>query len=240
MYIHANIEILNWESNFFNCKTAKLHFASDAPLISLTQLSSYDIVQAKIASNNAKLIDTMATMGFLFVEGEIDFCLRIDDVVKNHGLDLVLAVKNDIEALKNIAGSAFLHSRFRSPWYRLVDNSRFYSVWVEKAVKGTFDNVCLLSKGMFGNIQGFITVRKLLAKRDARIGLMATSATNHRKEVGKQLIEAVCKWCCQQEIDKLRIATQISNIGAIRLYSQMGAQIERIDYWLYRGRHDSI
>ncbi|MFS1538626.1 MAG: dTDP-4-amino-4,6-dideoxy-D-galactose acyltransferase [Candidatus Phlomobacter fragariae] len=240
MSIHANIEILTWESDFFKRKTAKLHFAPDAPTVLLNQLADYDIVQAKIATANTKLIDTVTAMGFLLIEGEIDFCLNIASKVKNHSLDLIVATEKDIEELKSIAATAFSHSRFRAPWYRMADNAHFYSVWLEKTVKGTFDDVCLLVEGGEGDIQGFVTVRILPVEKEARIGLLATVAAHQGKGVGKQLLTVACQWCEQHGVERLRIATQISNIGAMRLYSQMGAQIESTDYWLYRGRHDPI
>lgn len=240
MSIHANIEVLSWESDFFKRKTAKLHFAPDAPIVSLAQLTNYDLVQAKIATANTELIDAMLTMGFWLVESEIDFCLNIVSRIKNHSAELVVAAEKDIELLKTIAATAFSHSRFRPPWYQLVDNARFYSVWLEKAVKGFFDDCCLLVKNVQGDIQGFVTVRKLAVEKEARIGLLATAPAHQGKGVGKQLIIAACQWCEQQGVEQLRIATQISNIGAMRLYSQMGAQIESTAYWLYRGRHDPI
>ncbi|MFV9996679.1 MAG: dTDP-4-amino-4,6-dideoxy-D-galactose acyltransferase [Arsenophonus endosymbiont of Dermacentor nuttalli] len=245
MFVHANIEILSWESDFFNCKTAKLHFTPDAPALSLDQLVDYDIVQAKIATVNTELIDAMLAMGFWLVEGEVNFCLNIASRIKNRGLDLAnknltVAAANDIEVLKSIAATAFSHSRFRAPWYRLEDNSRFYSVWLEKAVKGNFDDVCLLVKNELGDIQGFVTIRKLAVAKEARIGLLATVATHQGKGVGKQLLTAACQWCERQGVERLRIATQISNIGAMCLYSQTSAQIESTAYWLYRGRNDPI
>ncbi|MFP3019095.1 MAG: dTDP-4-amino-4,6-dideoxy-D-galactose acyltransferase [Arsenophonus sp.] len=240
MFFHANIEILTWESDFFNRKTAKLNFLPNAPTISLSQLDEYDIIKAKVTTGNTKLIDAMTTIGFFLIEGEIDFCLNVAGRVKNKSLELSVADEKDIEELKSIAATAFLHSRFRSPWYRLEDNIRFYSFWIEKAVKGTFDDICLLLKGVQGDIHGFVTIKKLSSKKEARIGLLATAAPYQRKGIGKQLITISRQWSEQKGVDRLRIATQISNISAIRLYSKMGAQIERTDYWLYRGRHDPI
>ncbi|HGJ5874416.1 MAG TPA: dTDP-4-amino-4,6-dideoxy-D-galactose acyltransferase [Arsenophonus apicola] len=240
MSIHANIEILSWESDFFKRKTAKLHFAPDAPVVSLAQLADYDIVQAKIATANTERIDTMLAMGFWLVEGEVDFCLDIASRIKDHRSELAVAAEKDIKFLKSIAATAFSHSRFRTPWYRLADNARFYSIWLEKAVKGTFDDVCLLVKNVQGDIQGLVTVRKLAVEKEARVGLLATAPAHQGKGVGKQLLTAACQWCEQQGLERLRIATQISNIVAMRLYTQMGAQIESTAYWLYRGRHDPI
>nr|WP_238334245.1 GNAT family N-acetyltransferase [Arsenophonus endosymbiont of Bemisia tabaci] len=67
------------------------------------------------------------------------------------------------------------------------------------------------------------------------MGLLATAPAHQGKEVGKQLLAAAYQWCEQEGVERLRIATQISNIFAMRLYSQMGAQIESTAYWLYRG-----
>ncbi|MFP3036526.1 MAG: dTDP-4-amino-4,6-dideoxy-D-galactose acyltransferase [Arsenophonus sp.] len=240
MFIHANIEILSWESIFFKRKIVKLDFKPNAPILSLSQLNNYDITQAKISVNNIKLINAMMFMQFSMIQGEINFSLDITSILENKNSTLTIAVEEDIEELKNIATTSFLHSRFCTPWYRSVDSARLYSFWVEKAVMGTFDNVCLLIKDIKGNIHGFVTVRKSLIVKEARIGLLATINNHQRKGIGKKLVTTACQWCSWNGVEKLRISTQINNFGAIRLYSQMGGKIEKTYYWLYRGSHDII
>lgn len=48
MRVHASIEPLNWESDFFQLKSAKLHFDDSAATVSHADLDAYALVQAKI------------------------------------------------------------------------------------------------------------------------------------------------------------------------------------------------
>lgn len=238
MRVHASIEPLLWESDFFQLCSAKLNFASEAPLLSLAALEPFALVQAKIPAQRLDLADALAAGGFRLVEGEVDLSLTIG--TKNakaenaNGSSLRVATAADIAALRAAAGQAFSLSRFRAPWYRSGDSSRFYSLWVEKAVLGTFDHQCLLTQDALGQPSGFVTLRDLGAG-EARIGLLAVWSGAAGKGIGQQLMAAAAQWCQQRGIVRLRVATQIGNVAALRLYIRSGASIESTAYWLYRG-----
>ncbi|MGP1923956.1 MAG: hypothetical protein ACTS73_03230 [Arsenophonus sp. NEOnobi-MAG3] len=63
----------------------------------------------------------------------------------------------------------------------MIDNTHFYSTWLEKAVKGIFDDLCLLINDREGNIHGFVSIRKLPIEKEARIGLLTTVLAHQRK-----------------------------------------------------------
>ncbi|PHM44575.1 TDP-D-fucosamine acetyltransferase [Xenorhabdus mauleonii] len=245
MSIHANLEPLAWDSQFFGLSTARLHLLPETPpdavAITAEQLDEYALVQAKIPAQQTAIIDRLSGLGFSLVEGEADLLLPIEskEIV---GLDaeLICAIPQDIPALKAAAAQVFKASRFREPWYQPGDSGRFYAAWVEKAVLGTFDHECLLINDEYGQMKGFVTLREL-GGNEARIGLLAAVPGNHHQGIGTKLMSAAQLWCQNHQIQRLRVATQISNITALRLYTRRGAIIESTAYWLYRGRlNDSI
>ncbi|MBS0925075.1 dTDP-4-amino-4,6-dideoxy-D-galactose acyltransferase [Providencia sp. JGM181] len=246
MSVRANIDPLDWESDFFKRSTAKLDFAAtDAQIILSYQLDKFDIVQAKVAASETAKIDELASMGFSFVEGEIDFALTIgtENAYLNTALseadNVVVAQTGDIVSLRDTAASVFSNSRFRTPWYHEGDSGRFYALWIEKAVLGTFDHTCLLLRDNAGDILGFVSLRSLDANT-ARIGLLAATPSAAGRGIGRKLMSAAYQWCVQHQKRQLNVATQMSNVAALNLYSRSGAAIASTAYWLYRGQHDSI
>lgn len=237
MSVLANINYLEWESEFFSLKTGRLEFDSQAPVLTDKQLDTFAVVQAKVASHELSLIDKLSQLGFQFAEGEIDFKLSIgieNACKKATECRFRKADEADIDLLMETASAVFVQSRFRAPWYQDGDSSRFYALWVKKAVLGMFDDICLLTYDVENNVSGFVTLRRI-SENEARVGLLAVMPNRTGQGIGKQLMSAAKFWCQQQGISSLYVATQISNIAASRLYTHSGGSIDSTTYWLYRG-----
>jgi len=241
MRVHASIEPLSWESEFFQLASGKLLFDDAAKPLNEAQLNAFALVQAKIPAHCLDRVDALAALGFFLVEGEVDLALTVDVASPPASLPAGsrLAIPEDIPLLRAAASKTFSASRFRAPWYQAEDSGRFYALWSEKAVLGTFDHQCLLALGSQGEPEGFVSLRNI-GDQEARIGLLAAFPGASGKGIGARLMAAAIAWCSRQQLARLRVATQISNIAALRLYQRHGAVIESTAYWLYRGRHDSI
>jgi dTDP-4-amino-4,6-dideoxy-D-galactose acyltransferase len=180
-------------------------------------------------------------LGFQLVEGEVDLMLNLGTECASPltvtPQAIRPAVPADIPMLRAAAANVFTSSRFRAPWYDAGDSGRFYAEWIEKAVMGTFDHQCLLALDSTGQPEGFVSLREL-GGQEARIGLLAAFPGASGKGIGSRLMAAAMAEC--RSLQRLRVATQIGNIAALRLYQRQGAVIESTSYWLYRGRHDPI
>lgn len=224
MPVHANIESLNWENQFFGINSAIVRFTDDAPPLTAERLAGWSRVQAKIAAEDVAQLDALQALGFRLVEGEIDLALPVTPVACPQAQ---VAVESDIPALRALAAQAFAQSRFRAPWYAPDASGRFYAQWIENAVKGTFDNQCLIFRDAGGAIRAFVSLRELNA-HDARIGLLAG------RGAGAELMQAAVRWAYTRGLSTLRVATQAGNTAALRRYIHSGANIVSTAYWLYR------
>jgi len=222
--IFATLEPLNWENQFFGVNSSLVRISEDAEPLTPSRLDSWSRVQAKIPAHRTDLLDSLQALGFQFVEGEVDLCLAVEPF--QTAADFEVAQVEHINILREQAAQVFQQSRFRAPWYQPHDSGRFYAQWVENAVHGTFDNQCLLLTEN-GVIRGFVTLRQLNAQ-EARVGLLAG------RGMGSALMTAAQNWCQQRGLNTLRIATQVSNRAALRLYIQRGAIIDSTAFWLYR------
>lgn len=222
--LHGVLESLEWESAFFARPSAIVRWRENAPALQEVDFSAWQRVQAKIPADRADLLDALQQHGFQLVEGEVDLAITL---TRHDASGAEIATEQDIPVLRQMAARAFAQSRFRTPWYAPDDSGRFYAQWVENAVKGTFDHVCLIFRAANGQIQGFVSLRKL-NKREARIGLLAG------RGMGEKLMQAALHWAQLQQVETLRVATQVGNTAALKRYIASGANIDATAYWLYR------
>lgn len=222
--IHADLTPLEWESQFFSQRTSRLLLREEGPILSLERLAEWQRVQAKIPAGRNDLLAGLLQLGFQFVEGEVDTVLSTEQCgpVPQYtaaGLDAIVP-------LRQITVDLFTHSRFRLPWYQPDDAGRFYAQWAENAVRGTFDDLCLLCDPQDVS-RGFVTLRQL-NRDEARIGLLAGYG------MGRTLLAIARDWCQVRGIRRLHVATQLSNASALRLYFQSGGVLSHSAFWLYR------
>ena len=222
--LHGVLESLEWESAFFARPSAIVRWRENAPALQEVDFSAWQRVQAKIPADRADLLDALQQHGFQLVEGEVDLSIAL---TRHDASGAEIATEQDIPVLRQMAARAFAQSRFRTPWYAPDDSGRFYAQWVENAVKGTFDHVCLIFRAANGQIQGFVSLRKL-NEREARIGLLAG------RGMGEKLMQAALHWAQLQQVETLRVATQVGNTAALKRYIASGANIDATAYWLYR------
>lgn len=222
--LHGVLESLEWESAFFARPSAIVRWGENAPALQEVDFSAWQRVQAKIPADRADLLDALQQHGFQLVEGEVDLSITL---TRHDASGAEIATEQDIPVLRQMAARAFAQSRFRTPWYAPDDSGRFYAQWVENAVKGTFDHVCLIFRAANGQIQGFVSLRKL-NEREARIGLLAG------RGMGEKLMQAALHWAQLQQVETLRVATQVGNTAALKRYIASGANIDATAYWLYR------
>lgn len=230
MPVLASIKPLQWENAFFQLQSGLIEFSGDTPL-SEALFAGYDLIQAKVLSQQTAELDALTSLGFRLVEGEADFVLGVSSASRPEGIRI--ARKEHIPALRDAASEAFAHSRFRMPWYQPGDSGRFYAQWIENAVLGAFDHQCLLAVDAQGTLQGFVSLREL-PDGSARIGLLATLPEAQGLGVGQRMIEAASDWCRARRLTRLHVATQLGNLPALRLYHRCGGVIERTAWWLYR------
>ncbi|MCW2488211.1 dTDP-4-amino-4,6-dideoxy-D-galactose acyltransferase [Candidatus Symbiopectobacterium sp. NZEC127] len=235
--ICAHVLPLAWESDFFALPSARLSFSDDAPALTPAALNVYAVVQAKVSASDLATVDALSAAGFQLAESEVDFCLPIDSGEVALPAWRV-ADTADIAPLREAAARVFSHSRFRAPWYRMTDSGRFYAQWVENAVRGTFDDVCLIALNAQGAPLGWVTLRQTQADR-ARIGLLA-AWPGASGGVGMPLMALARHWCQQRHVAHLWVSTQLGNTRALRLYQRCGAQIHDTAHWFYRRPHDSL
>lgn len=229
MAILGNLVSLDWDSHFFNKKMAQIIAQEPFNSITQTELNDFDFVQAKVDSQSTDFINSLLNVGFQYVEGEVVFEKQIQRASCDD--KLVQASTQDTEQLKNLVSNTYQHSRFTSPWFTEIERARFYSAWVEKAVLGQFDDICLVIK-KDNLVLGCITLKDIGGV--CRIGLLAVKESARGMNIGSRLMSQAEQYAVNHSLTAITVATQLTNIPAINFYNKLNYKTNSISHWLYK------
>jgi len=223
-----------WESEFFNRKIYSLDETEWNARAFQEEVNAHkpDLVVAKVSVDDSALLKELIINGFVIEEVAVDFArsLTAGDVL--HGSAFEIATSAHIDELKNIASESLIHSRFNNDVFGPCARQRLYETWVEKAVAGQYDDVCLMVRSG-GAVAGFITCRAL-GDNECRVGLLAVRPSCQGMGFGGMLLQSVSGYAFDNGCKSIRIATQYVNKPAMRLYSKYGYLVESIDLIAYR------
>ena len=149
------------------------------------------------------------------------------------GFSFGLAKPEHIEELKKVGSNIYKDSRYYFDGH--FDSQKineFYRGWVEKAVLGTFDDVCYcVFKG--DKPVGFCTLRYTKLE-SANIGLVGFSEDFQGLGLGKKLMNHVISESAAKGIKKIFVVTQGRNYSAQRLYQSAGFKTFSTELWYHK------
>lgn len=221
---------LHWDSDFFGRSIC--FFDPVAPYddeVLANHLQPGTLLVSKIPAANKPASDYLLKHGFVFVESEIVFEKKPNS--SDATLRYMKASLSEMPDLFSIVRGLYTTSRFREPWFSNEDRDRFYEAWVENAIRGTFDDCCLISKNG-ADITGFVTIRS--EHNTARIGLIGVASTSQGQGIGSQLIGAAEEYCQTASKRTLFVNTQGSNDAAKNLYVKNKFDVIDEYHWYYK------
>ncbi len=143
------------------------------------------------------------------------------------------AVEKDIPALRAIAHDTYQLSRYYFDGH--FDRAKlvlFYEEWIEKAVRGTFDDYADVLE-INGEVAGFCSV-KLEGHGKAHIGLFGLGEKSRGGGLGGRLLATACANLYGQGVTYVSVVTQGRNYAAQRLYQRGGFLTEKTELWYHK------
>jgi dTDP-4-amino-4,6-dideoxy-D-galactose acyltransferase len=225
--VKSKVRLLVWDTEFFSKRIATIN---DINNIELIDLVGFELITNKVASDNYSELNKLTRLGFVLAEGELIFVKKLTDLqYQNQAIEV--ADMLDTKELVSLAKISYVSTRFRQPWFSDEQRADFYGTWIEKSIKGEFDDVCLIIKHN-GKIQGFISLKK--EKNSIRVGLIAVAIDQQGKGVARQLLASAEAYALDCGVSHIAVATQASNITAINLYIRNNYSLQESNYWLYK------
>lgn len=217
-------QVRSWDSSFFKRKIGDIDWTSAGS----GDATNFELITTKIASDDSEKIYLLNQADFHYCEGEISFTKNLNKQVSS---EFETADDSDIPALMKLAQNLYQHTRFKAPWFNKNEANTFYCEWLQKAVKGEFDDLCIVQR-LHNDIVGFITIR--ICNHVAQVGLLGVNPAYQGQGIGHKLIQNCESYLAPTEAKILKVSTQLSNVAASNLYISNHFQVENTAMWFYK------
>jgi dTDP-4-amino-4,6-dideoxy-D-galactose acyltransferase len=233
----SEFQILEWDSDFFGYKVARLQ------LKTLSASSELDRLIKKLRDNQIKL--TYLTVP----DSDQQTLILLNDKFKPVTTNIVFSrtiTKQDIgessevseynhdipdNELYELALQAGHDSRYKlDTHFKNNEFERLYKLWIENSVNKSIADFTFVWRDNHV-IKGFVTLK---IKNDIGvIGLIAVDATMRGKGIGKKLLNAVFNCLAKKQVKYCEVATQKGNTGAVNFYKSAGFDVKSSDVYYH-------
>jgi len=222
---------LDWDSTFFGKKIGAItilgedeHLKLDH-LLQLAKEEKYDLIY--VFNYTSKAIEDVTCSKFegKLVDTKVTFSKKVESTEHNFSIEQY-SEEDNTPSLKELAFHAGKYSRFKNAKYFKEDQFKLlYSEWLNKSIsKEIADEVFIYKES--NKIVGFVTVK--IKNDKGLIGLISVSIDYQKKGIGRELINKVCNYLVEKNVDTLEVATQKENTKAIKFYlgNQLSVETE--------------
>jgi dTDP-4-amino-4,6-dideoxy-D-galactose acyltransferase len=230
----SKTRVLGWDSAFFGMPIADFEprewLRTPFDIDAFVKKHRIRLLQCCMDVRNTRLINWLEYNSFRFVDLRITLAAPVEETDRKR-FRAIPAAHADIPELKRIARTCFKDSRYYAPPFTREQGDRLVETWVEKAVQGTFDDVCFKIEKE-GEPVGFITSR--YKTKPARIGLVGMRRGYRSQGLGRELLRTLNGYLAGRGINEVRVVTQGKNVGAQNFYAKNGFKIINVAAWFYR------
>jgi dTDP-4-amino-4,6-dideoxy-D-galactose acyltransferase len=231
----GKVQRQEWESNFFG---KEIYYADVTCTENDLKKIEAQLFVSKVSANNYDDIDGLGNMQFKLAEGECTYVktLSLSDELhyKNAPCEIDEVNTSSIEKvtqLEKMVRGLYDNSRYREPWYSRKQKDDFYVEWIKNAINKSFDDICFANM-VNSTVSGFVTLKK--HKSVGRIGLIGVAPEFRGRGIARVLLSKAEEYCLSENLSQIRVATQLSNLEAIKLYNRTGYTQDEINLWFYR------
>jgi len=227
------LKILDWDSDFFGLKIANLDISTHTPSSSF-KADNIDLIQCCIEKKNKEHTNFLINNGFSYIDDRVEYILEVPQLNNFENSNIKLATKSDLNSLLKISNGLFTKDS-RYNWNNIIPSSKideFYNLWLEKSVKGEFDDFCFIYEKN-GEIIGFSTIRKIDDK-NISIGLIGVKQENHGQGIAQKLIQQIINYTHNNNFTSINVATEGKNLSAQKFYDKNEFRVNSIKSWYYK------
>jgi ribosomal protein S18 acetylase RimI-like enzyme len=234
---------LKWDSFFWGVKVGYLDVKRLTKNIiyrfqKYVKKESFKHIQFLCNCHDPLSVEIAEKNNFYFKDIRLTFEKKINKRSKkiiNKNYIFSLAKKNEYKKIKNLITDLYLSSRYY--FDKKFDKKKvilFYSNWLLKSIKGTFDNLCYVLKKK-NSIIGFCTIKfSKDIKNECSIGLFGVNKSLRGKNYSRKILELVENDLRIKKIKKINVITQGRNYSAVRSYEGYGFKLKKTELWYHK------
>jgi dTDP-4-amino-4,6-dideoxy-D-galactose acyltransferase len=222
-----SVERLDWDSKFFGARMGRIVPAGEAaasPVVTRLTLArarneGFDHVILRLSAGDFDGMRAAESAGMSLVDVAIDLARPAEGCELG---EVRAGTEDDLPWARDLAGRAFVHSRFFSdPFFSLEQGKAFHREWVKNLWGGLATH--LLVAVADGRNAGFIACSQ--NGNEGRIVLIATDERARGRGIGRALVHGALTKLAASGAETVRVKTQASNIAALNLYERSGFAI---------------
>ena len=222
-------EILEWDSEFFGFKVAKIN--------NFNSNEEFEFIRKELKSNQVELVyvfsepnsnfDTVLKTSNVFLADEkVTFSREIDDVNDSLDFSFIEEYRDDIvtDKMLDIAIQTSEHSRFRvDANFKNEEFKKLYYQWIKNAVEDK-GNGKLFVYQESNVLKGLIYLKDINDKTGS-ISLIGVDEGYRGEQIGTKLIEQAAFYFSKLGKKEVQVVTQKANVLACNFYTKNGFQI---------------
>lgn len=183
----------------------------------------------------AETLQAVKNNGFRFVDVRVDMQVGASSVTlptRNDG-ECREARQEDLSALERLARTAHVDTRFfKDTGFDRKKAAKFYALWI---ARDFLENKVFAATTADAprSVLGYATAN-MANNETGRIGLVAVSPAARGRGLGHLLVKNTVAWCQSRGAKGVRVATQGTNVAALRLYESCGFRVAEVKVWFHR------
>lgn len=231
------IKPLIWDSDFFDINICEVYLKNKEKWLPKDKFHKYirekdiNFLQAKLDSKYAEGIAYAQHLGMKIVDCRI--VLGSKDRLYTNFEEIKILQYDPIKSEEIIAGFSINYENSRYYIDTNFDNKKveeFYKNWLQKAVKGTFDDECYFFEKN-NKIIGFCTIKyDGVNKKNCGIGLFYIFEEFRGLNLGYKSLSSLLYFL---PVGYISVVTQGRNINALRMYENLGFRVESTSFYFH-------
>ena len=225
-----NIQLSEWDSEFFQMKIGKVELKPSLDLQSLKEefiANHYDLLYLFQREASKSLSGKISALGGLHVDNKILFeaDLEYENITDANDASILLYDSPQISAgFYSIARQTAAYSRFKTDAnFDPEAYIKLYDTWLERSIDKSIADDILVYKAD-GQVAGFVTL-KLHADK-LTIGLFGVNLDHRGTGIGSKLMHACFQYAKSHQRHKIEVATQEANKAAVNFYKKNGFAVK--------------
>ncbi len=235
------IEVLDWDTEFFGLKTGRVivETSNRDKLSSLRNLMKSDNIQVVYIISefwDEEIHDILIKSGASLVDKKVTYAKKIIAPVMPEVSLFPLVSKKNAPVTDDIISLAYasgVYSRFLlDEGFGKSQYEKLYFEWLDKSISGNLaDEVWAAVDNE--EVIGFITVKKDINKQSGQIGLIAVSEKYRGKKIGQSLMLRCEQWYYENKLKYAKVVTQGDNKAACKFYEANGYTVDKVEYYYH-------
>lgn len=173
--------------------------------------------------------------GFRFVDVRVDMQVGASYVAPATRTDGECreARREDLSAMARLARTAHEDTRFfKDTNFDRQKAAEIYALWIARDFR-EHKVFAATAADTPGSVLGYATAN-MAENETGRIGLVAVSPAARGRGLGHLLVKNAVAWCQSCGAKGVRVATQGTNVAALRLYEGYGFRVAEVKVWFHR------